>query len=77
MKDASERFNLDSMKVKIVTRSENSKTIVIIGMVGIFLILAFMNELYEGTKRNIEQEKVISSSESAKNQKIIGEKEKK
>lgn len=62
MKDASERFNLDSMKVKIVSRSENSKTVVIIGMVGIFLILAFMNELYEGTKRNIEQGKVMSSS---------------
>jgi len=62
MKDASKRFGLDSMKAKIVTRSESSKTIVIIGMMGILLILIFINKMYDGTKKNTEENKVIASS---------------
>mgnify|MGYP000901147290 CR=1 FL=1 len=43
MKDSSERLGLDSMKAKIMARSESSMSVIIIGMLGIFGILAFIN----------------------------------
>lgn len=55
MKDASLRFNLDSMKAKIVARSQSSLTVVIIGMVGIFAILTFINVAYSGSMKNIQE----------------------
>jgi hypothetical protein len=66
MKDSSSRFKLDSMKAKIVARSESSLTVVIIGMVGIFFILTFINVAYAGSMKNIEESKIITASENIK-----------
>ena len=66
MKDSSERLGLDSMKAKIMARSESSMSVIIIGMLGIFGILAFINQTAEGAEENIQKEKVISHSEATK-----------
>ena len=62
MKDSSERFNLGSMKAKIVARSESSMTVVVIGMVGIFLILTLINQTFMSAEGNMHKEQVISKS---------------
>ena len=44
MKDASSRFNLESIRVKITARAESSLTIVVIGMAGLFIIFSIIND---------------------------------
>lgn len=42
-----------------MVRSETSMTIIVIGIIGIFIILSFINEAFMNAEENISKSKVI------------------